>query len=86
MPDFKRLLILTKDASNFAISYILSQKDDQGRERVIEYGGRALHANELHWSISAKETWAILQGVRKFHIYLANREFDIVKDHEMLSY
>jgi hypothetical protein len=36
MPDFNTDFILTTNASNFAVSYILSQKDDQGRERVIE--------------------------------------------------
>jgi hypothetical protein len=36
MPDFNREFILTTDASNFAVSYILSEKDDEGRERVIE--------------------------------------------------
>jgi hypothetical protein len=55
MPDFNRDFILTTDASNFAVSYILSQKDDQGRERVIEYGANALQGNQLHWTVSEKE-------------------------------
>jgi hypothetical protein len=37
LPNFNRLFILTTDASQFAISLILSQKDNEGRERVIEY-------------------------------------------------
>jgi hypothetical protein len=37
LPNFNREFILTTDASNFAISFILSQKDNEGRERVIEY-------------------------------------------------
>jgi hypothetical protein len=65
MPDFNREFILTTDASNFAVSYILSQKDDEGRERVIEYGANALQGNQLHWTVSEKEAFAILQGTKK---------------------
>jgi hypothetical protein len=78
MPDFNRDFILTTDASNFAVLYILSQKDDQGRERVIEYG--------LNWTVSEKEVYAILQGTRKYSMYLLTRPFQIVTYHEMLSY
>jgi O-acetyl-ADP-ribose deacetylase (regulator of RNase III) len=86
MPDFNRDFILTTDASNFAVSYILSQKDDQGRERVIEYGANALQGNQLNWSVSEKEAYAILQGARKFATYLLARPFQIRTDHEMLSF
>jgi hypothetical protein len=86
MPDFNREFILTTDASNFAVSYILSQNDDEGRERVIEYGANALQGNQLHWTVSEKEAFAILQGTRKYSMYLSNRPFKIVTDHEMLSY
>jgi hypothetical protein len=86
MPDFNREFMLTTDASNFAVSYVLSQKDDEGRERVIEYGANALQGNQLHWTVSEKEAFAILQGTRKYSMYLSNRPFKIVTDHEMLSY
>jgi hypothetical protein len=86
MPDFNRDFILTTDASNCAVSYILSQKDDQGGERVIEYGANALQGNQLHWTVSEKEAYAILLGTRKFSMYLLARPFQIVTDYKMLSY
>ena len=43
--------ILSTDASGSAISYILGQKDDDNKEYVICYGGRALHADEKKWDI-----------------------------------
>jgi hypothetical protein len=49
LSDFNRQFILTTDASTSGISYILSQKDSDGKERVINYGRRALHANETKW-------------------------------------
>ena len=36
-PDFDREFILSTDASGFAISYILSQVNDTGKEVVIQY-------------------------------------------------
>lgn len=86
MPDFNREFILTTDASNFAVSYFLSHKDDHGRERVIEYGGNALQENQLNWSVLEMETHAIIQINKKYSMYLSNRPFKIITDHEMLSY
>jgi hypothetical protein len=48
LPNFNREFILTTDAPKFAISFIFSQKDNEGRESVIEYAGRSLHKNEVN--------------------------------------
>jgi hypothetical protein len=77
---------LTNDASQVTISFILSQKDNEGRERVIEYGERALHKNELNWTVSEKEALAAVEGVRQYHTYLSSQPFQIVTDHITLSY
>jgi hypothetical protein len=53
---------------------------------VIEYGANALQGNQLHWTVSEKEAYAILQGTRKFSMYLLTRPFQVVTGHEMLSY
>jgi hypothetical protein len=86
LPNFNREFILTTEASNFAISFILTQKDDEGRERVIEYWGQALHKNQLNWTVSKKEAFAVVQGIRHYHMYLASRPFQVVSDHITLSY
>jgi hypothetical protein len=86
LPNFNREFILTTDASNFAISFILSQKDNEGRERIIEYASRSLHKNEINWNVSEKEALAVLEGVRHYHTYLSSRPFQIITDHLTLSY
>jgi hypothetical protein len=86
LPDFNREFLLSTDASQFAISFILSQKDNEGRERVIEYASRSLHKNEINWTVSEKEALAVLEGVRHYHTYLSSRPFQIKTDHLTLSY
>jgi len=81
LPDFNWDFILTTDASTVGISYIMSQRDDQGRERVISYGGRGLRPNEAKWGISEKEGLAVVEGVKAYHVYLAGRPFELVTDH-----
>jgi hypothetical protein len=61
-PDFNREFLLSTDASQFAISFILRQKDNEGRERVIEYASRSLHKNEINWTVSEKEALAGLKA------------------------
>ena len=86
LPDFQRPFILTTDASVQGLAYILSQKDDKGRERVCCYGGRGLRPNEKTWGVSELECLAIVEGCRTYHVYLAGKPFEIVTDHKALTY
>ena len=85
-PDFDKDFILYTDASETAIGYILGQKDDQGKEKVICYGGRSLKPNEKNWPISEKEGLALVEGIKYFHIYLANKKFTVLTDHIALKW
>ncbi|CAC5423934.1 unnamed protein product [Mytilus coruscus] len=53
-PDMSKPFILTCDASGSVIGYILGQLDENGKERVISYSGRALRNNESNWTITEK--------------------------------
>jgi transposase InsO family protein len=85
-PDTKRQFIITADASTFAIGYILSQKDQDNKERVIEYGGRALRQAEKNYPIRELEALAILEGVRAYRPYVATGHFLVITDHSSLKY
>ena len=50
--------ILQTDASFKGLGFILAQKQD-GKERVISYGGRALHNAERNYSITELEALAV---------------------------
>ena len=71
-PDNNREYFL-ETASIHGISYILSQRDDEGRKYVISYGGRGLRPCERKWGVSEIECLALLTGIREYHVYLVGR-------------
>ena len=80
-PDTDKEFTLITDASGVAIGYILSQRDNEQREQVITYGGRALRKAEREL-----EGLAIIEGIKSYHPYLANSHFTVVTDHMALKY
>ena len=59
-PDFERPFILYTDVFSFALGAILSQKDDQKRERVIVYASRTLRPPERKYSATEVECLAVI--------------------------
>eukprot|EP00962_Isochrysis_galbana_P021323 scaffold6286_cov106-Isochrysis_galbana.AAC.8 len=47
----KLFIVKTDGASTLGIGGVLTQKDDDGRERVVAYYGRALQAAERNWTV-----------------------------------
>ena len=85
-PDMNKEFILTCDASRSGLGYILGQKDENNKERVIEFGGRALHGSEKNYSVSEIECLAIVEGVKTYKSYLSTGiPFTIVTDHKALT-
>ncbi|VDI58312.1 Hypothetical predicted protein [Mytilus galloprovincialis] len=78
--------MLTCDASNSAIGFVLGQLDSQRKERVIAFGGKSLSKTEQVWNTTEKECYAVVQGVKTFNTYLATGKFTIYTDHKALTY
>ncbi|XP_063834919.1 uncharacterized protein LOC135084105 [Ostrinia nubilalis] len=84
-PDFTKPFTLTCDASNHAISAILSQ-GPTGKDHPIAYSSRTLNKNEVNYSTTEKELLAIVFGCKNFRPYLFGRKFFIVTDHRPLKW
>lgn len=84
-PDFSKEFILTTDASNFAISGILSQ-GSIGSDKPIAYASRTLNESETNYSTIEKELLAIVWATKYFRPYLFGRKFKIVTDHKPLEW
>ncbi|CAB3257647.1 unnamed protein product [Arctia plantaginis] len=84
-PDFTQPFILTCDASNYAVSAILSQ-GQIGKDRPIAYASRTLNKAECNYSITEKECLAIVFGTKAFRPYLYGHRFTIVTDHKPLQW
>lgn len=82
-PNFEIPFVLTTDASNYAVSAILSQ-GDIGKDKPIAYASRTLNKQEGNYSTTEKELLAIIFGVNNFRPYLYGRKFKIVTDHKPL--
>jgi len=46
-PDTTKQFVLTTDASLQGLSWVLGQRDEDGREYAVSFGGRGLRSNEL---------------------------------------
>ena len=81
LPDFNKPFILTTDASTHGFGYVLSQRNADGHEQPVCYSGRALTNAEKNYSVTDLEVAALVGGVKEFHVYLADKEFEIFTDH-----
>src|SRR5437867_4235851 len=85
-PDLNKGFIITTDASKKSIGYILSQKDANGVERPISFGGRSLRNNEKNWSITEIEGLSLVESIREYYAYLQCQSFEVFSDHISLKW
>jgi hypothetical protein len=84
-PDLNKPFTLYTDASYLGLGAILGQKDEQGRERVIEYASRTLNKHELNYAPTELECLGVVWAVNKFAKYLCIQKFDVYTDHQALT-
>ena len=85
-PDFNLPFRLNCDASGTGISGVLSQVQE-GKERQIAYGSRALTERERIaslYSSTEKELLAIVWTVKHFRQYLYGKPFEVFTDNKAL--
>ncbi|CAF1080795.1 unnamed protein product [Brachionus calyciflorus] len=85
LPDLKKKFVLETDASNTGIGAVLNQKKD-GVLRPIAYFSKPLNKAQRNYSTTEKELLAIVLAVEHFHQYLYGQEFEIITDHQPLSW
>ena len=85
-PDMNVPFILSTDASGTAIGYILGQKDSDGKEMVVAYGGRSLRPDERKYTVSEQECLAVVEGIKAYKEYLSHQKFTIFTDHQALKW
>jgi hypothetical protein len=78
--------VKTDGASTQGIGAVLAQRDDDGRERVVAYYGRALQPAEKNWTVTEIELLAALEAIRNWRPYVWGRRFKLVIDHAALRW
>jgi hypothetical protein len=82
----KPFFVKTDGASTLGIGGVLTQHDDDGRERVVAYYGKALSAAEKNWTVTEIELLAALECIRHWRPYLWGRRFKLIIDHAALRW
>ena len=86
-PRFDRQFIVKTDAAiTEGIGGVLSQHDDDKKERVNAYYGRRLRKAEHNWTVTEVELLAALESISNWRPYLWGREFRLVIDHSALRW
>jgi hypothetical protein len=85
-PNFSKEFEVFSDASGTAKGHVLCQRDDQNRQRVIAYGGRALRPAELKWPITHREALSLIEAIKLWHVFLVDKPFKAYVDHASLRF
>jgi hypothetical protein len=95
VPRIGGLFILRTDASNYAISGRLYQRDDDNIDNVqvtgvgekpIYFFSQKLNRPQIAWSVIEKEAYAVIASLRKFHHTVVGSQIVVFSDHNPLSY
>ena len=84
-PDFTKPLVLTTDASGFAVGAIFSQ-GKIGQDKPIAFVSRTLNQAEQNYSSIEKKLSVIVWACRYFGPYLLGRNFTIFIYHKPLTW
>ena len=84
-PIEKGIYILDTDASHDCIGAVLSQVQN-GEEKVIAYGSRALTKCERAYCVTRKELLSVYYFCKYFKHYLLGQKFKIRTDHKALTW
>jgi deoxyuridine 5'-triphosphate nucleotidohydrolase len=85
-PDWNKTFKLYTDASAIGLGAVLSQDDDEGRERVIIYLSRSTTRPERNYGPTQLECLAVVWSIKKLRHYLIGRHFKVVTDHRALKW
>src|ERR1043165_1877749 len=84
-PDYDKEFILYTDVSYQGLGFILSQKDEQGKEHPVRYEGRKLRLSEQNYTITDLECLGIVWEVRKNAQFVGQNRFTIITNHKALE-
>jgi hypothetical protein len=85
-PDYDKAFEVHTDASNYGVGAMLTQTID-GKEHPIAYMSKSLSAAERNYSITERETLAVVVALEHWRCYLENgKQFTVYTDHSALKW
>ena len=82
-PDYSKEFFLACDASDIGIGAVLLQK---GKERLmpIAFASRTLNRTERRYSVTERESLAVIFGLRKFRHSILGFKIQVITDHKLI--
>ncbi|XP_041785953.1 uncharacterized protein K02A2.6-like isoform X1 [Anopheles merus] len=74
------------DASPSGLGAVLTQRDKEGKSRIISFASKGLTKTERVYPQTQREALAVVWAVEKFYPYLFGIKFTIFTDHKTLEY
>ena len=85
-PQLDKQFFIHVDASKYALGAILTQLDENGRHRVIEYASKVLSPTQQSYSNTAREALGIIWSLQHFRFYVHGRNPIVFCDCKSLSH
>ena len=83
-PDFDKEFILVTDASNYGIGACLMQQYEGKKMNVIAYHSRKLNSAEVNYSVTDKESLAVVDSLHHFRYLIFGHSVTVYKDHQVV--
>ena len=85
LPDPEKTFVLRTDTLDYGIGAVLIQ-EHEGKLFLICYASKKLSDAEGYYSTIEKECFAVVWGIKRFHVHLYGVRFVLQTDHEPLKY
>ena len=85
-PDYTKPFRMSTDASQVSMGGVLSQLDENGRERPITFFSKVLSVAEKKYGILEKEALALVFGLRQNKSIIGSFPVEVVSDNAPLVY
>ena len=85
------MFVLATDASAGSgatpggLGAVLTQMDDQGREKVISYASQSLRTHQKNYSTFLLEQLAATWAIDHYHVYLHGSKFKLLVDNRPMT-
>ena len=85
-PDPARPFIVHTDASDVAMGAVLSQRGEDGAERVVAYMSHKFNPAQTRYPVHDREMLAVITALGDWRHYLLGATFDMYTDNKAVSY
>ena len=75
--NYSKSFVLDTDANEVGIGAVLSQVDDDGRERLITYASRTVSKPERPYCVTRKELLSVVTYIHHFRPFLLGQKFTL---------